>query len=107
MKALCTVNGSKFAMKAVEALGALFHQSLREVILVHVIDTSLLESGLKKEGIKTGKTKKILSALEAEGKKVLKAAETHATEIFNKKTAKVLVKIRSVLAKGHAAYASV
>jgi nucleotide-binding universal stress UspA family protein len=107
MKALCAVDGSKFSMKAVEALGVLFHQSLREVILVHVIDTSLLESGLKKEGIKTGKTKKILSALEVEGKKVLKATETHAIEIFNKKTAKALVKIRSVLAKGHAAYAIV
>ena len=52
MKALCAVDGSKFSMRAVEALGALFHQSVREVILVHVIDTSLLELGLKKEGTK-------------------------------------------------------
>ena len=107
MKALCAVDGSKFSMRAVEALGALLHQSLREVILVHVIDTSLLESGLKKEGIKTGKTKKILSALEAEGKKVLKGAETHATQVFSQKAGKKLVKIRSVLVKGHAAYSLV
>jgi len=107
MKALCAVDGSNFSMRAVEALGALFHQSLREVILVHVIDTSLLESGLKKEGIKTGKAKKILTALEAEGKKILKAAEAHATQVLNTKTKKALVKIRSVLAKGHAAHAIV
>jgi len=107
MKALCAVDGSKFSMRAVEALGALFHQSLREVILVHVIDISLLESGLKKEGTKAGKTKKILAALEAEGKKVLKASESHATQVFNPKAGKTLVKIRSVLAKGHAAHAIV
>ncbi len=107
MKALCAVDGSKYSMKALEALGALFHQSLREVILVHVMDTSLLESGLKQEGTTTGKTKKILLALEAEGKKILKASETYATQVLNKNAGKALVKIRSVLAKGHAAYAIV
>jgi nucleotide-binding universal stress UspA family protein len=107
MKALCAVDGSKFSMRAIEALGAVFHQSFREVILVHVIDTSLLESGLKKEGTKTGKTKKILATLEAEGKKILKASEAYATQVFNQQTGKVLVKIRSVLVKGHAAYALV
>ncbi|MDH5427046.1 MAG: universal stress protein [Nitrospirota bacterium] len=107
MKALCAVDGSKFSMRAVEALGTLFHQSLRDVVLVHVIDTSLLESGLKKEGTKTGKAKKILIALEAEGKKILKAAEAHANQVLNSKTGKALVKIRLVLAKGHAAHAIV
>lgn len=107
MKALCAVDGSKFSMRAVEALGTLFHQSLREVILVHVIDTSLLELGLKKEGTATGKIKKILTALEAEGKKVLKAAEAYATQVFNGKKGKAIVKIRSVLVKGHAAYSLV
>jgi nucleotide-binding universal stress UspA family protein len=95
-------------MRAIEALGTVFHQSFREVILVHVIDTSLLESGLKKEGTKTGKTKKILATLEAEGKKILKAAEAYTAQVFNQqKTGKALVKIRSVLVKGHAAYALV
>jgi nucleotide-binding universal stress UspA family protein len=95
-------------MRAIEALGTVFHQSFREVILVHVIDTGLLESGLKKEGTKTGKTKKILATLEAEGKKILKAAEAYTAQVFNQqKTGKALVKIRSVLVKGHAAYALV
>ena len=108
MKALCAVDGSKFSMRAIEALGTVFHQSFREVILVHVIDTGLLESGLKKEGTKTGKTKKILATLEAEGKKILKAAEAYTAQVFNQqKTGKALVKIRSVLVKGHAAYALV
>ncbi len=85
MKVLCAVDGSIFSMRAVEAFGTLFHHSLREVILVHVIDTSLLESGLKKEGTKTGKTKKILAALEGEGKKILKVVEAYATQVLSKK----------------------
>ncbi|MCZ6799010.1 MAG: hypothetical protein O7F12_00825, partial [Nitrospirae bacterium] len=101
MKALCAVDGSTFSMRAVEALGTVFSQSLREVVLVHVIDTSLLESGLKKEGTKPGKIKKILTAVEAEGKKFLKASEAHATQVFNQQTGKTLVKVRSVLAKSH------
>ncbi|MDH5575351.1 MAG: universal stress protein, partial [Nitrospirota bacterium] len=104
MKALCAVDGSKFSMRAVEALGTLFQQSLREVILVHVIDTGLLELGLKKEGIATGKTKKILTTLKAEGKKVLKDSEAYATKVLNQKPGEALVKIRSVLVNGHAAY---
>ena len=107
MKVVCAVDGSKYSMRAVEALGTVFHQSIGEVILIHVMDTSLLESGLKKEGIKTGKTKKILSTLEAEGKKILKTSEAHATQVFNQKAGKKLVKIRSVLVKGHAAYSLV
>ena len=107
MKALCAVDGSKYSMRGVEALGTLFHQHLREVILVHVMDTSLLEVGLKKEGGKTGKTKKILATLKAEGKKILKTSEAHATQVLKQKTGKGSVKVRSVLAQGHAAYAIV
>ena len=107
MKVLCAVDGSKFSMRAVEALGAVFHQSLREVILVHVIDTSLLESGLKKEGVKTGKTKKLLTTLEAEGEKILKAVHSHAIRIFTHSKGDPSVKVRLVLVKGHAAYAIV
>lgn len=107
MKALCAVDGSEFSMRGVEALGTLFHQHLQEVILVHVMDTSLLEVGLKKEGSKTGKTKKILETLKAEGEKILKASEARATQAFKEKTGEGSVKIRSVLARGHAAYAIV
>jgi nucleotide-binding universal stress UspA family protein len=91
-------------MRAVEALGTLFHQSLREVILLHVMDTSLLNLGLKKEGSKTGKTRKILTTLEAEGRTILKISQTHATRVLSKREGCPLVRVRPVLAKGHAAY---
>jgi nucleotide-binding universal stress UspA family protein len=91
-------------MWGVEALGTLFHQSLREVILLHVMDTSLLDLGLKKEGTTTGKTKKILTTLEAEGRNILKTSQTHATRVLSQRTGSPLVHVRPVLAKGHAAY---
>jgi len=72
-----------------------------------VIETSLLELGLKKRGGKKGKTKKIPTTLQTEGKKVLKASEAHATQVLNQKTEKAGVKTRSVLIKGHAAYSLV
>jgi nucleotide-binding universal stress UspA family protein len=107
MKALCAVDGSKYSSWAVEALGALFHQSLREVILVHVMDPSPFALGLKKEGAKTGKVKKVLTGLEAEGRKILKTAEAQATRVLSQRKRNHDVRVRSVLAKGHAAYAIV
>jgi nucleotide-binding universal stress UspA family protein len=104
MKALCAVDGSKFSMRGIEALGTLFRQSLREVILLHVMDTSLLDPILKKEGPKSGKTKKILTTLEAEGRNILKTSQTHATRVLSQRKGGPLVRIRAVLAKGHTAY---
>ena len=104
MKVLCAVDGSKFSMMGIEALGTLFPQALREVILLHVMDTSLLDPVLKKEGAKTGRAKKILTTLEAEGRKILKTSQIHATRVLSHKRREPVVHVRSVLAKGHAAY---
>ncbi len=107
MKVLCAVDGSKYSQRGVEALGVLLHRSLRELILVHVIDTGLLELGLKQEGTTSREIKKVLATLEQEGKDILKFSHTHATRVLNTKSTKPIVKIRSVLAKGHAAEALV
>lgn len=104
MKVLCAVDGSKLSIRGIEALGTLFRQSLREVILLHVMDTSLLDPILKKEGTKSGKTKKILTTLEAEGRNILKTSQTHAAQVLSQRKGGPLVRIRPVLAKGHAAY---
>ena len=104
MKVLCAVDGSKFSMMGIEALGTLFHQSLREVILLHVMDTSLLDPVLKKDGAKSGKAKKILTTLEAEGRNILKTSQTHATRVLSRRRGGPVVHVRPILAKGHAAY---
>ncbi len=104
MKVLCAVDGSKLSLRGIEAIETLFRPSLREVILLHVMDTSHLDLVLKKEGTNTGKTKKILTTLEAEGRKILKTFQTHTTRVLSQKKGGALISIRPVLAKGHAAY---
>ena len=107
MKALCAVDGSINSMRGVEALGTLFHQSLREVILLHVMDTSQLDPILKQEGINSGKAKKILTTLEAEGRNILKTFQTHVAGVLSQRKGSPLVHVRPVLAKGHAAFSIV
>lgn len=103
MKALCAVDGSEYSRWGIETLGTLFHQSLKEVILLHVVDTNPLRTGLKKEGAKAATVKKYMAALDKEGQKVLKTAEEQAKLSLSQSATKPFVKIRSVLAKGHAA----
>ena len=106
MNALCAVDGSKCSMRGVEALGTLFRGSLREVILLHIMDTSFLDPVMKKGGAKTEKTKKILATLESEGRNILKNAQAHAARALSQRIGG-LVRIRPVLTKGHAAYSIV
>lgn len=104
MKALCAVDGSKFSISGIETLGSLFRPVLQEVILLHVMDTSFLDSVFKKEGSQTRKTQKILSALEAEGRKILQASQIHTSRVLSQKKGGPSVRVRAILAKGHRAY---
>ena len=103
MKVLCAVDGSEFSNWAVEALGALFHHSLREVILLHVIDTTHLPKGLKKKGATQGYVKQTIAAMNAEGEKVLKAFEQRVEVSISQAVTKRSVTVQSVLARGHVA----
>jgi len=107
MKVLCAVDGSTCALRTLDALGTLFYPSLQEIVLVHVLDTSLLERGPKKEGPATRQAKKLLMAVEADGKNILKAAEAHIGRVCAQRVGMTGATIRSVLLKGHVAYALV
>ena len=104
MKVLCAVDGSKFSLRGIEALGNLFRQSLQEVILLHVMDTSFLGPALKKESIQARKTQQILASLEAEGRKILTTSQAHAKRVLSQGKGGPLVRVRAVLAKGHIAH---
>ena len=78
MKVLCAVDGSEYSHWAVEALGTMFHQSLKEVVLLHVVDDVQLRQGMKKEGASQSKIKKVITAMNQDGKQLLKQAENHA-----------------------------
>ncbi|GJL55476.1 MAG: hypothetical protein NPIRA02_26080 [Nitrospirales bacterium] len=101
MKVLCAVDGSEFSNWAVEALGTLFHQSLREVVLLHVVDDVQLRQGMKKEGASAAKVKKVITAMNQDGKQLLKQAENHAAIAINQAHTKPFVAIRTVLTHGH------
>ncbi len=101
MKVLCAVDGSEFSNWAVEALGTLFHQSLKEVVLLHVVDDVQLRQGMKKEGASQAKIKKVITAMNQVGKQLLKQAEDHAALAINQAQAKPFVTIRTVLTHGH------
>ena len=101
MKVLCAVDGSEFSYWAVEALGTLFHETLKEVVLLHVVDDVQLKQGLKNEGMKSGKIKKVLSAMKAEAETILTVSEKKATLAINQARTRSFISIRPVLAHGH------
>ena len=101
MKVLCAVDGSDFSHWAVEALGTLFHQSLKEVILLHVVDDVQFRQGMKKEGSSQAKIKKVITAMNQDGKQLLTQAANHAALAINQARTKPFVTIRTVLMHGH------
>ena len=71
MKIVCAIDGSEFASWGVEALGVLFHNSVKEIVLLHVFDASQLKKGLKEDRTNKVETKKALAAMDSEARKVL------------------------------------
>ena len=88
MKVLCAVDGSEFSNWAIEALARLFHQFLKEVVLLHVIDDVLLKQSLKKKASGAGKIQKVLAAKKNDGEKILKASEEKVALAINQATTK-------------------
>lgn len=101
MKVLCAVDGSEFSHWAIEALGTLFQQSIREVRLLHVIDDLHLKQGLKKEGVKARNMKKILGAIEEDAKKILETSKQKAALAISQSTTRPFVSIKTSLGRGH------
>ena len=107
MKVLCAIDGSEFSNWALEALGTLFHQSLREVVLLNVIDSAPLTKGLNKKGAPQGYIKQAITAMNAEGKKLLKASEQKVEFAISQAVTNPSITIKSVLARGHVAETTV
>lgn len=104
MKILCTVDGSEFASWGVEALGVLFHQSVKEIVLLHVVDARQFKKDLKEDRTNKVETKKALAAMDSEARKVLNAFEERATLAMSQSATKPFMTIRSVLTHGPVAH---
>ena len=102
MKVLCAVDGSEFSNWAIESLARLFHQSLKEVVLLYVIDDVLLKQSLKKKASgAVAKIQKVLAAKKMDGEKILRASEEKVSLAINQATTKPFASVRSVLTHGH------
>ena len=69
MKILCAVDGSEYSLWGLDALGSMFHQSIAEVILLHVIDTTPLTISNRRDKAIAVPTKKVIKAMELKNPK--------------------------------------
>jgi len=103
MNILCAVDGSECSDWAVEVIGTLFHQSLQELCLVNVIDTTHLRQSLKQDGAVPEQVKHAIKSLEKEAKRLLKMYEHKATLAIGQAVTTPFSSLRSIVARGHVA----
>lgn len=103
MKIVCAVDGSEFSNWAIEGSCTLFHPALKEIVLLHVIDTRQLRSSLRKEGADPEQVQRAIAAVEGEAKKILKAAKQTLEVALSPAITAPPTQITTVLARGHIA----
>ena len=103
MKVLCAIDGSQLSLWGVDALGSLFHPSITDVILLHVIDTTPLKAPIRRGKAVAEPTKKVMKAMESGAKSILKISKNRLNTALSQSVTKPFVDIHPVLARGHAA----
>jgi len=104
MKILCAVDGSEFSLWALECVGKLFRHSVKELVLLHVVDPRILRGGGGKSPKKDEPfSKDISKKLETAGQKVLTECAHRMEVVLSQATTKPFAAIKTVLVKGHAA----
>lgn len=104
MKILCAVDSSEFSIWALECVGKLFRHSMKELVLLHVLDSRFLRGeGTKRFKKDVPTNKDISKKLEATGQKVLIDC-AHRMEVFlSQATTKPFAALKTALVKGHTA----
>lgn len=104
MKILCAVDGSEFSLWALECVGKLFRHSMKELVLLHVVDPRILRGGGVRRSQKDEPTTKDISKkLEAAGRKVLTDCAHRMEVVLSQAATKPFAAIKTALVKGHAA----
>lgn len=101
MKILCALDGSDCSNWVVEAAGQLFHDSLKEVILLNVVDSLALRRDLKQEGGNEKDIRTLLHQLDMDAETVLKTFRDKLEVALNQSRTRPFVNIRAILAHGH------
>lgn len=103
MNILCAVDGSERSEWAINTLGILFHQSVKDVCLLHVIDTIHLRQSLKQESADPTQLQAAIQSMESEAKRVLKTFKEKAILAISQSVTNPFSSVRSVVARGHVA----
>ncbi len=104
MKILCAVDESEFSLWALESLGTLFRHSMKELILLHVVDTKILRGSGKEHPPKDKSIAKDYSKrMEARGKKILNDCVQRMEVALSQSSTKPFATLRTAMVKGHVA----
>ncbi len=104
MKILCAVDGSEFSLWALECVGKLFRHSVKELVLLHVVDPRLLRGvGGQRPKKDEPFTKDISKKLEATGQKVLTDCAHRMEVLLSQATTKPFAALKTAMVKGHVA----
>lgn len=107
MKILCAVDESEFSLWAMESVAKLFRHSMKELVLLHVVDPGILKGGGGKRPSKDDKAmiKDLVATLEAAGRKILAECAHRMDLELSQAATKPFVAIKTALVKGHTAEA--
>lgn len=97
MRIVCAVDGSEYAQWGVQALRALASREPEQVVLVHVVDPSLLQTAKGKNPVTV---RRALTALDKAGKLLLREAERAARVALSQAVTGPHTKFQTVLAHG-------
>jgi nucleotide-binding universal stress UspA family protein len=104
MKILCAVDESEFSLWALECVGKLFRHSMKELVLLHVVDPRILRGGGGRRSQKDEPaTKDISKKLEAAGRKVLTDCAHRMEVVLSQAATKPFTALKTALVKGHTA----
>lgn len=103
MKILCAVDESEFSLWALECVGKLFRDSMKELVLLHVLDPRILGGGGRRSKKDEPSTKDISKKLEAAGQKVLLDRAHRMEVVLSQATTKPFTALKTAVVKGHTA----
>jgi nucleotide-binding universal stress UspA family protein len=105
MKILCAVDESEFSLRAMESVGKLFRHSVKELILLHVVDLGILRRGGGRRAKKDEITQDFVKTLEAAGQKILAECAHQMNLYLSQAATKPFAAIKTAMVKGHTANA--
>ncbi|MGD9851123.1 MAG: universal stress protein [Nitrospirales bacterium] len=101
MKILCAVDDSDVSHLAIQGMGSLFRSSVKEIILLHVVDSHVVHRGRKPTASETKVLSGVSRKIQEQGKKLLHGCAERLTTILGQGRTGSLPVIKLMLVKGH------